>query len=188
MNQKLRLLLHKHFNWSFEFSNGTHLSLEHQKLLVLFLEEIDNALHLQPHQLLGLIQSKKLDLLYSYLEICYDMGHFLQPSLDKPLNTQFKKALTSLLEFGFTVEQLSQFSSKLYLTKHAQQQLFRKITFVTNTFDECTSQLLAAQPQTLFSSAQTSPETVSSHSNSDDNSETVCADVDDETWEILRNL
>ena len=37
MNQKLRLLLQNHFNWSFEFSNDMNLLLEHKKLLEQYL-------------------------------------------------------------------------------------------------------------------------------------------------------
>jgi hypothetical protein len=188
MNQKLRLLLQNHFNWSFEFSNDMNLLLEHKKLLEQYLTDIESDLHLQPRQLLRLLEEQKIDSLILYIKSCYQLGHLLHPNMDNLLITQFNQTMSKLLESGFTAEQLSLFKPSIYLKRDEQQAICQKIKFISKTYNDCTSELIAAHSQTFFCSPQTSPETISSISSSNSQFEEKNAEIDEETWAIIRNL
>ena len=131
MRQSLLSLLGKHFAWTAEFSISLNIANNIQTNLESYLSEVDNLLHLEPFQVLNLINQKKLDSLISYLKSCYQICTNLNEMSETFYYIQFNVHLEVLLSCQFTHHQIENFDGRSYMTFEYIEKLWEKLQYCT---------------------------------------------------------
>lgn len=183
MNQNLQLLLQKHFNWSLGFSLNLNWPPKTENLMESYLLKIEQDLNLKPYQLMHLIDENKLEMLFVFINACFENCHHLSSQIDKTLEKKLNQSILELIPYGFSHKQLLELNPEVYVSDLGLHEMYKKLKYVTSIYQKSTANTLAYHPETLFNSPNTSA-TIASMESIDSRD----LNIDDETLEVLSEL